>query len=59
MGPHTCEVQCTVGSVLVKSAVFRPMQCCKKPPLFHIQEEENLGLTAQFDIAEFSAIISR
>ena len=35
------------------------MQRCKMPPLFHIQEEENLGLTAQFDIAEFSAIISR
>jgi len=35
------------------------MQCCKKPPLFQIQEEENLGLTAKFDVAEFSVIISR
>jgi len=54
-----CEIQCTVGNVLVKCAVFRPVQCCKKPPLFRIQEEKNLGLTAQFDIAEFSAIINR
>jgi len=45
--------------VLVKSAVFRPMQCCEKSPIFQIREEGNLGLAAKFDIHEFIVVISR
>jgi hypothetical protein len=35
------------------------MHCCKKPPVFQIQDEENLGLSAKLDIAEFMVVRSR